>query len=291
MPDSLSFELDENDGLHAAWFYGGRAVGAISDWVRYTQSLDGGRTWSIPFTIDRHVEGSDHNLTDASPRMVVQGKTVHVIWAAGSSPYRNHRFSTDAGLTWSPPVHILGDLSGQAFDGLAVDRSGRVHLFTQIRYPLGIYHTYWDQNQWSTPALVYPIAEEDSPVGIGDRIHAHYTLPVIRAGNQLVLTFTDPPSDVNRRLFVMTSTMDDVLPVESLPTPVLPETPSPLPSATPTQPAPMPTPLATVPPLELARSQPLAHDPAPDLPIRVALVPTVLVLVGALIIWLRKRER
>ena len=50
IPDSLNFELDENDGLHAVWFYGARELGATPDWVRYTHSLDGGHTWSAPFT-------------------------------------------------------------------------------------------------------------------------------------------------------------------------------------------------------------------------------------------------
>ena len=81
--------------------------------------------------------------------MIVQGKNVHVIWAAGSLPYRNHRFSTDRGLTWSAPVQIFGELHGQAFDDLTVDRAGRVHFFAQIRYPMGIYHAYWDQSGWS----------------------------------------------------------------------------------------------------------------------------------------------
>ncbi len=153
IPDSLDFEIDENDGLHAAWFYGTRELGGRPDWVRYTHSLDGGRTWSAPFLIDQYNEESDHNLTNASPNMIVQGQTVHIIWAAGSFPYRYHRFSTDAGLTWSAPVQIFGELHGQAFDSLAVDRSGRVHFFGQIRYPMGIYHAYWDQTRWSTPSL------------------------------------------------------------------------------------------------------------------------------------------
>jgi hypothetical protein len=151
--------------------------------------------------IDQYVQESDHNLTAASPVMIVQGQTVHVIWAAGSQAYRHHRFSTDAGQTWSAPRQIFGELQGQAFDGLAVDGAGRVHFFGQIRYPLGIYHAYWDQTQWTPPSWIYLIAQEGEE--IGDRIHAHHTHPVVRAGNQLVLTFADPPADPNRRLFEM----------------------------------------------------------------------------------------
>ena len=37
--------------------------------------------------------------------------------------------------------------------------------------------------------------------------------PVVRAGNQLVLTFADGPADPNRRLFVMYRTLDDISPL------------------------------------------------------------------------------
>ena len=291
IPDSVNFEVDENDGLHAVWFYGSRELNEIPDWVRYAHSLDGGHTWSTPFMIDQHREELDHNLTTASPIMIVQGQSVHVIWAAGSSPYRNHRFSTDAGLTWSAPVQIFGELHGQAFDGLAVDEMGRVHFFGQIRYPMGIYHAFWDQNRWSMPSLVYLIAEEGAEEGFGDRVHAHHTLPVVRAGNQLVLTFADGPADPNRRLFVIHRTLDDILPLENMPTPEPTATPALMSSPTPEQLTQLPNRTPTVPSLESEELQPLGPAPAPDLAIRVALVPTLLVLGVAVIFQLYKRKR
>ena len=289
IPDSLSFELDENDGLHAAWFYGTREQGERPDWVRYAHSLDGGQTWSAPFLIDQHRDEIDHRLTAPSPIMIVQGQTVHIIWAAGSSPYRNHRFSTDAGQTWSPPEHIFGELHGQAFDGLALDGSGRVHFFGQIRYPMGIYHAYWDESGWSKPSLVYLISEDGS--SLGDRVHAHHTLPVIRAGNQMVLTFADGPADPNRRLFVMYRTLDDIPPLEPQPTPIPTATPVSMSSPAPGQPAPMPSQRATAPRLDPGEVPPSGGVPAPDLPIRMALIPTLLVLVGTMIFRLYKRRR
>jgi hypothetical protein len=291
IPDSLNFEVDENDGLHAVWVYGTKEENATPDWVRYTHSLDGGHTWSSPFLVDHYDQESNHKLTFAGPIMTVQGQTVHVIWAAGSLPHRYHRFSTDAGRTWSEAVQIFGELHGQAFDGLAVDRAGRVHFFGQIRYPMGIYHAYWDQTQWSKPSLVYLISEDGSEEGMGDRVHAHYTLPVVRAGNQLVLTFTDGPADPNRRLFVMYRTLDDILPLENMPTPVLPPTPVPISRPTPNQPTLMPEWTATVPALEPAELQSVGRVPAPDLAIRVALVPTLLVLGVTIIIQLLYRRR
>jgi hypothetical protein len=290
-PDSLNFEIDETDGLHAVWFYGALDQAVRPDRVRYTHSLDGGQTWSAPFLIDQRDEESEHNLTNASPKMIVQGQTVHVIWAAGSLPYRYHRFSTDAGRTWNAPVQIFGELHGQAFDGLTVDRSGRVHFLAQIRYPMGIYHAYWDQTRWSKPSLVYFIAEEGSEEGIDDRVHAHHTLPVIRAGNQLVLTFGDGPADPNRRLFVMYRTLDDILPVENMPTPDPTAMPVPTSSPTPKQATPMATQTATVPSLESAEVQPMERVPGPDLAIRLALIPILLVLGGTMIIQVLNRRK
>jgi hypothetical protein len=291
IPDSLSFELDENDGLHAVWFYGTREENEIPDWVRYAHSLDGGQTWSAPFLIDKQDDASNHKLSFAGPIMIVQGHTVHVIWAAGGLPHRYHRFSTDAGQTWSEPVHIFGELHGQAFDGFTVDGAGRVHFFGQIRYPMGIYHAYWNQDQWSTPSLIYLISEDGSEESMGDRVHVHYTLPVVRAGNQLVLTFTDGPADPNRRLFVTYRTLDDILPLENMPTPIPSATPVPMSSPTPGPPTLMPEWTATVPSLSAAELQPLGRMPAPDFAIRVALVPTLLILVGTMIIQFYKRKR
>ena len=291
IPDSLNFEVDEKDGLHAVWMYGTREENVIPDWVRYIHSLDGGHTWSQPFLIDQYDAQTAHNLTTAGPIMKVSGQTVHVVWAAGRLPYRYHRISTDAGLTWSAPVQIFGELHGQAFDGLAVDRAGRVHFFGQIRYPMGIYHAYWDRNQWSKPSLVYLISLEGSEEGMGDRVHAHHTLPVIRAGNQLVLTFADGPTEPNRRLFVTYRTMDDILPLENAPTRVPTVTPVPMSSPTAEQPTQLPSPTATAPSLESLEAQPLGPASGPDIAIRVALIPTLLVLGVTIIIQLLSKRK
>jgi len=275
VPDSLNFEIDQNDKLHAVWFYGGLGQNSRPDWVRYTNSPDGGSTWSAPILIDQVDEESNHYLTTAAPKMIVQGQTVHVIWGAGELPYRYHRFSTDAGLTWSAPRQIFGELHGQAFDGLTIDGAGRIHFFAQIRYPQGIYHALWDGNQWTSPSLIYQIAQEEEE-GIGDRIHAHHTHPVVRAGNQLVLTFADGPADPNRRLFAMHLTLDDLSPLEPLPTAAPTASPVPLPSSTPVQPTQIPAFTPTVQPFNPAAAQPLGHVPRPDLAIWIVVIPNLL---------------
>jgi hypothetical protein len=287
-PQDLTFELDDSDGLHAVWNYGALVNDIPSSAsVRYTHSFDGGDTWSVPFAVDQY--------GGSGPRMILQGQSVHVIWAAGSGVppqlHRFHSFSTDGGQTWSLPMWIFGDLQGQAWDGLALDGAGRVHFFGQLRYPMGIYHAYWDQTRWSKPLLVYLIAVEGSEEGIGDRVHAHFTLPVVRAGNQLVLTFTDGPADPNRRLFVTYRTLDDILPLEPVATPVEVTIPATASSPTTTDPTPTPIRTPTVQSFDPAEGQPLGRVPAPDLAIRVAIVPTLLVLGVTMIIQLLNRRK
>ena len=289
-PDSLNFELDENDGLHAVWFYGARQAGVKPDWVRYTHSLDGGHSWSTPFTIDKLTETSDYNLNAASPVMTVQGQTVLVIWAAGSQPYRSYRFSTDSGHTWNEPVKIFGELQGQAFDSLAVDRAGRVHFFGQVRYPIGIYHAYWDQGRWSKPSLIYFIAAEGGDMG--DRIHAHLLHAVVRSGNQLVLTFGDPPADPERRLFVTYHTLDDIPPLETMPLPTPKAALIPPASPTPKQLESIPTATATAALLmNTTGAQPMEETPKADLALQSALVTVLLLLGGTLIFRLRNKRK
>jgi hypothetical protein len=287
VPDSLNFELDENGGLHAVWFYGALASTADPDWVRYAHSLDGGNTWSLPLMIDQADEADDYRLTNASPKMIVQGQTVYVIWAAGDLPYRHYRFSSDAGQNWSATSAIFGELHGQAFDGLTVDGIGRVHFVGQIRYPMGIYHAYLDQTQWTSPSLVYLIAPEGSE--INGRIHAHHTNPIMRVGNQLVLTFGDGPADPNRRLFAMHRVLDDLAPLQTVPTPVPTATPVSL--STPRSVVPTPLPIATANvPLFDTEAQPSETLFGPDLPLQMGLIPTLLLLGSTVLFrWWRKR--
>ena len=275
-PRALNFEIDESGGLHAVWYYvPHEAVGG--DWVRYVHSLDGGNTWSQPFTIDRLDESaveSDKKLSAAGPVMAVQGQNVHVIWAGGELHYRHHSYSRDAGKTWSVPRRIFGDLSGQAFDGMTVDGVGRVHYFAQIRFPMGVYHAVWEEGEWTEPSLIYLIRYSSSDLA-GDRIQAHNTHPAVRAGNQLVLTLADNPSDPGRRLFVMERTLDDVAPLEPVVTPTPVVNPVPEPSAT-------PSPTATPLPPSFDQAAPISPTgtPTPDRTIWLGLVPALL-LIGA----------
>lgn len=238
-PTNVSFDMDDQDGLHALWFYVDPAT-TDGQWIRYARSDDGGDTWSSPMTIDIADESEDE-LRLPYPEFQVEGSEVHVIWAGDSQTHREHRYSLNNGQSWSPTTRILGDLVGQALGGgLEFDASGRLHYVTQIRYPQGIYHTYWDSGTWTIPSLIYFILGGDSE-SIGDRIHAHNVRLAVRNGNQLVITFTSSPTDPQMVLYEMHFTLSDVPGTVPLPTPTAIPTPTPPPQSVTIEPTPNPT--------------------------------------------------
>lgn len=218
LPMNVSFELDDQDGLHILWYYVD-PTNTMIQWIRYAHSLDGGETWSDPVTIDRADESIDE-LRAAYPSLIVDGQTVLVIWAGDDQLHREYRYSQDAGLTWSQTSRFMGDLVGQALGGgLAADSAGRIHYTAQIRYPMGIYHADWSEGNWSIPSLIYFI-QESSEDSMADRIHAHNVRLAILNGNQLVVTFTNSPEDLQYKLYEIHTTLSDVPEIMPLPTPL-----------------------------------------------------------------------
>lgn len=189
VPWSLQFDLDSSDGLHVAWYYYSYEV--TGDWIRYVHSFSGGKDWISPVTIDRVGGNPDKDLTFASPVMAVKDKTIMVVWAGGNGLYyRNYGLSSDGGITWTQPIHIFGELNGQAGDGIVADASGRFYFFSQIRYPQGIWQADWMDGKWTTPFLIY-LMTQTPDVPLVNRLNVHDTHPAIVVGNVLLLLFFD----------------------------------------------------------------------------------------------------
>jgi hypothetical protein len=221
VPAFLSFEQDERGGLHLVWAYGTSDFSVeFNNWVRYAGLPPGESEWRT-FTIDR-VDPADeevgYQLNAASPVMAVSGSQVAVIWAGGVLHYRHFRLSNDYGETWSNDVRVFGNLNGQAQDGIVVDGLGRIHYFSQIRFPVGIYHAVWDGESWTAPSIVYFIRYSGSATDLG-KVEAHYTRPSILNGNKMVLTFTDEPPTPKRGLYIMTRLIEDAPEIEPIPLP------------------------------------------------------------------------
>lgn len=269
-PNALKLAIDEADRLHALWIYD-EVDTNNSDWIRYSRSLDGGRSWTTPLTIDKD-EGQEGKLREAMPRMAVQGDRVHVVWGVGvgSSIVRFYRDSQDGGQTWSPARRIaeFGNLNGQAGDDLAIDGSSTellsnsLHFTGQIRYPQGIYHAAWRPDEgWTTPELLYFMAQDPSQP-LGERLNPHELFLVVRGGNQLVLTFYDRSGSKPHSLYVMHRVLEQATAVAPLP--YAPPASTPAPEVAPTI-FPTPTPEVVEPtavPLALISS----GDPPPDVP-------------------------
>lgn len=251
-PDVIEFEIDEAGGLHVVWSY---LVSQMVDtdlledtyedplksWVRYAHRIEAGEKWSRPHTISSELLSESNGVAFASPTMAVQGETVHIIWSAGDLLYRNYISSPDRGTTWLNATRVFGGINGSAGDGMIVDGLNRIHFFGQLRFPQAVYHSIYEEERWNTPNIVYLIRYTgDDP--LEGQIHAHSVIPVIRLGNQVVLTFMDPPPQPNRRLFVMTYTLDD--------TPQTPALPLPQVSAVEMSPTQTPTPAESAPTVE-----------------------------------------
>jgi catechol 2,3-dioxygenase-like lactoylglutathione lyase family enzyme len=267
-PGHLQFMLDETGNLHAVWSYLDLQE-ASQKYVRYAHSLDGGRNWSLPITIDEADESSGE-VRLARPGLVVSAETVHVIWAGTERTNREHRISADAGQTWGEPFRIFGDFHGQAAgDGLSFDAAGRLLFASQIRYPQAIWFAYWDDNRWSPLSVV----TTDFP-------SAHYVRLAVRAGNQAVITFT--PDSERSALYAITHTLEDVITLPSAPTSITAATASPVPNPTSTLSALNPT--QSVQKLDLGEATPPVNLMEPSNAIWLALSP-VLLLVGGIIAY------
>lgn len=288
LPLNLKFLVDESDNLHASWEYSDlNTSGFITKVVRYARSSDGGGNWSTSI-IDEADESSDE-VRVAGAVMAVQGQNIHVIWAGDQQIRREYRFSMDAGVTWSSTSRVFGDLQGAAGDGISVDGAGRIHYVAQIRYPQGLYHAYLEQGQWSTPALFYLISLSPSDP-IGDRIHAHRVRLAVRAGNQLVVVFRDPPGDPQQRLFSMYLTLNDIQPSSLLPipTPDLTVTSS---NPTPVVEITSPTATPTSQPLMVnVNASPQADLSTPADTLLWAIIPALILIGGVITLQLRRNH-
>lgn len=285
-PLVLDAALDAAGGIHVLWSYQDLAADGAD--VRYAHSLDGGQTWSLPFTIDAPDEAPDE-LRMPEPSLAVSGRTVFAIWAGTADTNREFRFSTDAGQTWGIPIRVFGGLQGQALgDGTAIDSLGRLHFIGQIRWPQGLYHFVWDGRSWTAPELFYLIQRNDAE-GIGDRIHAHNVKLAIGQGNVMVTTFTDGAG--GGALYAMTRTLTDAPAIDAAIIPTATPAITPTPTAT-------PSPLATVPlpPTPTRHSfsdtAPVAKATfSPEQAILFGVGASIMLIIGVffVIIWQRRR--
>jgi hypothetical protein len=89
----------------------------------YTQSLDGGGTWSVPST-------SFEGYTTWTELMGFEENIVHRFWQAEDGVTRStyHEVSRDSGESWEGPVKITSTTGRSSQPAVTLDSIGTVHL-------------------------------------------------------------------------------------------------------------------------------------------------------------------
>ena len=150
----------------------------------YAHSPDGGNTWAEP-TVFSSPLGAPQQITLG----VGQGSNLIVVWRLPEEEdsLYYYQLSTDNGAAWSEPEPIPGVIAKpwEAFSldayHAATDSAGHAHLlvlgrFSALEEDLGLIHLVWNGSEWSSPIRIY--ASSDPPewpridVGAGNQVYA-----------------------------------------------------------------------------------------------------------------------
>jgi len=231
--------------LHVGWTMNdGEGFGV---YILYTQSLDGGQTWTKPVVVAERADGDyEADWLSIAPRGDDQ---VLLVWGGvGNPPGRSYRLSTDGGLTWHPPVHFMRGLVGETEAiRMVSDGQGNTHLFTPARssdealaHGSGMRHLCWDGISWTQPELLPGPSEKP------ERYGGLATSAAVRLGNEFFVAYHDQGKgsvEVFHGLLDIPSQQPSVFSMEG-PAGLLTLTPSSLPEVS--QSTPPPTPLGWV---------------------------------------------
>lgn len=151
--------------------------------IRYSQSTDGGQTWS-----------EAASLADGPysfPAIITRDPDeVHLVYSGtGSDRFKFHRVSEDGGKTWAE-AYRNSEVGGyQGLPALVLDSSKVLHWLTsatifRIKND-GLYHTTWEDGPWSAGVTVLVnVANGQNPqevaaeVGLGNELHAAVQYPL-----------------------------------------------------------------------------------------------------------------
>ena len=147
-PDFNSFNdmyitTDLKDRIHVMWNEG--ETGVDTPEAYYSQSTDGGNSWSIKDSLSVH-----DNLQSSFPRAQFNaygGDTLAIMWRDSATVFNTIYWdlqmvvSTDGGQNWSyPPTTINASVNMQGDPDLVIDPQGRFHL---IYHEAPVSNPYW----------------------------------------------------------------------------------------------------------------------------------------------------
>ena len=190
LPRDIAVAVDGRGRLHVVWSLINLPDIEPTE-VYYSRSEDNGNTWSEHELI-AHEAPEGNLLRFAVPWVAARGNDeIHLQWAQGPLPYRWHRYSIDGGVSWTQSYQIWPKLHSQSNSrAIGVDGDGVLHWIDLLRYPNGGFHTYWQENGWRFPQLIY-LMQQDPWDELGERINAHRFRLAISQGNQLHVMFQD----------------------------------------------------------------------------------------------------
>jgi len=220
-------EVDGRGVVYAVWDEGWDRLSGVGEprYSVYRFSPDGGESWGPQIRIMYPTTGTAQLTVGADG----QGG-VMLVWRVISRDEIFYQWSTDDGMSWSPPdtlPQVFARPWATPFDmyDMATDSAGHIHLLVVGRErldpdaPLGVYHLIWDGTAWSRPDRIY--------IGQG---YPEYPKLVISRGNQLYAVWfvRDILWDLGQYEIWYSSSQTDAPYETPLPIPVTPTPSSPL---------------------------------------------------------------
>jgi hypothetical protein len=133
--------VGKNDMFHFVWTEFQLPQGWPPTGIYYTQSSDGGTTWSYT----SRVAGEGYDQINIA---VGDNGLVHLVWNAMVGVYgRYHSWSLDNGSIWSTPEIIMTQGATSGPPQLVIDNSGALHLLTTND---GAWYDKWNGGGWDS---------------------------------------------------------------------------------------------------------------------------------------------
>lgn len=268
--------IDGNGVYHVAWTETDADLNWSPSGIWYARSIDGGSTW-MDFNNIRDM-GSYANIGFDSDG------NVHLLWDHNVSSVdgRYSAFSIDGGKNWTEPEWIFPGLSGRTgYPRLFLDSEGTLHQITSGFGREGtnhIFHSQWLGDRWSDLVLISE--------GVGN---SEGPAAAIVAGNHLFVGWRSwDMHDVVYSEFQTGSSPLPLQPTSSVPTPDV---------ITNVTEEPVPGPITagsdaeiqTTPVIPVLESGDLTGNPLQ--PVAIGILPSFILICGALIYWWAKWHR
>ncbi len=169
MADQPKLAVTEDGRLHAQFvqysLFGSRQQ---STGLYYSQSSDGGLTWTTPEVVSQQpVYWSE---------FVSYKGALHRFWLGTNISVNStfHQISPDGGITWSSPRRIPNDGGVLSAPAVSLDSTGKIHLLQITQEDVQIFQEWeWGNGRWQlieTRELGIP--KQDSRIGLAGSITA-----------------------------------------------------------------------------------------------------------------------